>query len=206
MSFCIVFGSLIHESAEDLLSDSVSIGVGVQLVSAFITCLITAKYSTVGISISGPDIIQALMLANMAKVIERMTHEKDAALATILFLSASSTLLIALNWLLIVRYRLMGILDFFPVSVVTGFLGCIGYKVIEEAIHIAVGKYWYKSSSLGFWKLFFPMLLLGLPLFLLKRFHIGSPIVVFPVFVVVPLIIFFTVVVGAGFTIEEMRD
>merc|ERR1719419_851861 len=108
MSFCIVFGSLIHESAGDLLSDSISVGVGVQLVSAFITCLITAKYSTVGISISGPDIIQALMLANMAKVIERMTHEKDAALATILFLSASSTLLIALNWLLIVRYRLMG--------------------------------------------------------------------------------------------------
>merc|ERR1719193_54420 len=52
LSFCVVFGSLIHDSAEELLSESKVIGVGVQLVSAFITCLITAMYSTVGISIS----------------------------------------------------------------------------------------------------------------------------------------------------------
>jgi len=210
LSFCVVFGSLIHESAGELLKDSTSIGVGVQLVSAFVTCLITATFSTVGISISGPDIIQALMLANMAKVIARdMDHDgiyaKDAALATILFLSVLSTLLIALTWLVIVRYHLMVVLDFFPVSVVTGFLGCIGYKVVEEAIHIAVGKYWYTPEGLDFWKLFLPILPLGLPLFLLKRFHIGSPIFVFPFFVVCPLVLFFVCVYSAGLNLNEMR-
>jgi len=174
LSFCVVFGSLIHEAAPTLLSDSISVGVGVQLVSAFVPGLITAMYSTVGVSIPGPDIIQALMLANMAKVIEKDMDDKDAALATILFLSVFSTLLIALTWLVIVRYHLMVVLDFFPVSVVTGFLGCIGYKVVEEAIHIAVGKYWYEPWDFDFWKLFLPILPLGLPLFLLKRFHIGS--------------------------------
>jgi len=207
LSFCVVFGSLIHESAKELLSESTSVGVGVQLVSAFVTCLITATFSTVGISISGPDIIQALMLANMAKVIEKDMdpNDKDAALATILFLSVVSTVLIALTWLLIVRYHLMVVLDFFPVSVVTGFLGCIGYKVVEEAIHIAVGKYWYKPAGLEFWKLFLPILPLGLPLFLLKRFHIGSPIFVFPFFVVCPIVLFFGIVFTSGLDLDDMR-
>jgi len=205
LSFCVVFGSLIHESAGELLTDSTSIGIGVQLVSAFVTCLITAMWSTVGISISGPDIIQALMLANMAKVIARKTNDKDVALATMLFLSAFTTILIALTWLLIVRYRLMVVLDFFPVSVVTGFLGCIGYKVVEEAVHIAVGKYWYEVNSLDFWKLLLPIIPLGLPLYLLKRFHIGSPVFVFPFFVVFPVALFFCIVFGSGFTLDDMR-
>jgi len=206
LSFCVVFGSLIHESAGDLLSDTIPIGVGVQLVSAFVTCCITAATSTVGISISGPDIIQALMLANMAEVIGKRMDSKDAALATILFLSVASTVAIALTWLFIVRYHLMVVLDFFPVSVVTGFLGCIGYKVVEEAIHIAVGKYWYDPASLGFWKLFLPILPLGLPLFLLKRFHIGSPIYVFPFFVVGSIVMFFIIVFGSGLNLDDMRN
>jgi len=206
LSFCVVFGSLIHESAGELLTDSISVGVGVQLVSAFVTCLITATWSTVGISISGPDIIQALMLANMAKVVKANTDDPDVALATMLFLSCFSTLLIALTWLLIVRYRLMVILDFFPVSVVTGFLGCIGYKVVEEAIHIAVGHYWYEAGTLNFWKLLLPMIPLGLPLFLMKRFHIGSPIFVFPFFVIFPVALFFCIVFASGLTLEDMRN
>jgi len=207
LSFCVVFGSLIHESAGDLLKDTIPIGVGVQLVSAFVTCCITAATSTVGISISGPDIIQALMLANMAELIGNTMDEnnKEGALATILFLSVASTVAIALTWLLIVKYHLMVVLDFFPVSVVTGFLGCIGYKVVEEAIHIAVGKYWYKPGSLGFWKLFLPILPLGLPLFLLKRFHIGSPIYVFPFFVVGSILMFFIIVFGSGLNLDDMR-
>ena len=51
------------------------------------------------------------------------------------------------------RFRLSVMIDFFPISVVTGFLGCIGYKVLKEAIHIAVGNYWYDPSSIGFWRL-----------------------------------------------------
>jgi len=205
--FCVVFGSLIHESAEELLHDSTPIGVGAQLVSAFITCLITPFYTTVGATIAGPDIIQALMMGNMAKVIQNHTDDKEVALATILFLTAVSTMSIALTWLLIVRYRLMKVLDFFPISVVTGFLGCIGYKVVEEAIHISVGDYWYSPGpgGLDFWKLFLPIIPLGLPLFLLKRFHVGSPIVVFPFFVIVPLVVFFGIITAEGLTIEDMR-
>jgi len=207
LSFCVVFGSVIHESAGDLLSNTIPIGVGVQLVSAFVTCLITAKFSTVGISISGPDIIQALMLANMAKVIEKKMEagDEDGALATILFLSILSTVFIAVTWLIIVKYHLMVVLDFFPVSVVTGFLGCIGYKVVEEAIHIAVGKAWYYPGSMDFWKLLLPIFPLGLPLFLLKRFHIGSPIFVFPFFVIGSIVMFFVVIYGAGLNLNEMR-
>jgi len=205
--FCVVFGSLIHGSAEDLLHDSTAIGVGAQLVSAFITCIITPFYTTVGATIAGPDIIQALMMGNMAKVIQNNTNDKAVALATILFLTAVSTMSIALTWLLIVRYRLMKVLDFFPISVVTGFLGCIGYKVVEEAIHISVGKYWYSPGPAGldFWKLFLPIIPLGLPLFLLKRFHVGSPIVVFPFFVIVPLVVFFGIITANDLTIEDMR-
>ena len=49
------------------LNDFLSLGIGIQLVSTFVTCLITSKYSKIGVNISGPDIIAAIFAAAMAK-------------------------------------------------------------------------------------------------------------------------------------------
>ena len=55
---------LAHEGEwKDGLNDFLSLGIGIQLVSTFVTCLITSRYSKIGINISGPDIIAAIFAA-----------------------------------------------------------------------------------------------------------------------------------------------
>ena len=203
--FCIVFASLIADAAPHLLKDKIPILVGTQLASTLVTCLFTARYSTVGASIAGPDIIHALVLKTMTTTVATMTTDPDVALATVLFLICFTSLCISLTWLVVARYRLMVIIDFFPISVVTGFLGCIGYKVLKEAIHIAVGGYWYDPSGVGFWRHLLPALPVGLPMYLLKRFHIGDPKLTIPFYMFVPLIVFFISVAASGKSLSQVR-
>ena len=204
--FCIVFATLIYDAAPVLLKDALPVLVGTQLSSTLITCLITAKYSTVGASIAGPDIIHALVLATMTETIARKTDDPIVALSTVLFLICFTGLCISITWLIVAKYRLMVVIDFFPVAVVTGFLGCIGYKVLKQAIKIAVGSYWYHPSSSHFWLLLIPALPLGIGMYALKRFHIGSPLVSMPYYIFVPMLIFFISVAGTGESFINLRS
>ena len=204
--FCIVFATLIYDAAPVLLKDALPVLVGTQLSSTLITCLITAKYSTVGASIAGPDIIHALVLATMTETIARKTDDPIVALSTVLFLICFTGLCISITWLIVAKYRLMVVIDFFPVAVVTGFLGCIGYKVLKQAIKIAVGSYWYHPSSSHFWLLLIPALPLGIGMYTLKRFHIGSPLVSMPYYIFVPMLIFFISVAGTGESFINLRS
>ncbi len=212
--FCIVFASLIVDAAPDLLQDSLPILVGTQLASALVTCLFTARYSTVGASVAGPDIIHALVLKSMTQTVAKLVkdaHPNDpeaaaaACLATVLFLVCFSSFLISLTWLAVARYRLMVVIDFFPISVVTGFLGCIGYKVVKEAIRVSVGQWWYFPGHPTFWRLLVPSIPVGVPMYLLKRFHIGSPLVSLTFYIFVPLAVFFIAVAGCGKSLEDLR-
>ena len=57
-----------------------AVGVGVQTVSAFITCITTAHFSAVGVSIAGPDIIAALFFQSMAAIIaEEVRADADSS-------------------------------------------------------------------------------------------------------------------------------
>ena len=203
--FCIVFATLIFEAAPKLLKDALPVLVGTQFASTLVTCLVTAKYSTVGASIAGPDIIHALVLATMTGTVARNTNDPDEALATVLFLICFTGLCISLTWIVVAKYRLMVVIDFFPVAVVTGFLGCIGYKVLKEAAHIAVGPFWYYPSSGHFWLLLIPALPVGIPMFLLKRFHIGSPIVSMPFYIFAPMTVFFVSVAATQTPLDDLR-
>jgi len=201
--FCYAFATIIHESAGDLLKDSVGIGVGVQLVSAFITCTTTALWSTVGASIGGPDIIQALLLASMGNIISEQTDDKDVALATILFLTSLTTLLIAINWLLISRFYLIAVVDYFPISFVTGFLGCIGYKALTEAVHISVNRQFRNAGNPTFWNLLLPAIPVGLSLFFFKKYRIGFPVLIYSFCLSTPVIIFFVALYASS---EDLRS
>jgi SulP family sulfate permease len=204
--FCIVFATLVHEAAPKLLKGALPVLVGTQLSSTLITCLVTAKYSTVGASIAGPDIIHALVLATMTGTVAQNTSDPDEALATVLFLICFTGACISLTWIVVARYKLMVVIDFFPVAVVTGFLGCVGYMVLKEAAHIAVGPFWYHPLSSHFWLLLLPALPVGIPMFVLKRFHIGSPLVSMPYYMFAPMIIFFISVASTSTSTTDLRS
>ena len=138
MTFAIVFASLIHGSADwthaygnkqSLLHDSLSVGINVQLFSAVLTALITVQFSSIPASFSGPDITHAVMIARMCEDLPQMTKDKEEAFATMRFLMALSSIVTSVLWLLMAKYNLIRLADFFPVSVVTGFLSCIGYNM-----------------------------------------------------------------------------
>ena len=204
--FCIVFATLVKEAAPELLKDAFPVLVGTQLASTLVTCMITARYSSVGASISGPDIIHALVISTMTETVAKTTTDPEVALSTVLFLICFTGLCISVTWILVARYRLMVVIDFFPVAVVTGFLGCIGYKVLKEAAHIAVGPFWYHPEDSHFWTLLFPALPVGIPMFLLKRFHIGSPLISMPYFMFIPVLVFFICVAATSATEVDLRS
>ena len=180
--FCIVFATVIHDAAP-VFKSSLPLGIAVQLASSFVTCFITAWRSSVGVSVAGPDITPAIFLGQMAitisdEVCGETTKSSNAssviacpngdatqALATLLFMYTLTCLAMSISWILLANYRLTRIVDFLPVSVVSGFLGCIGYKILKEAIKISVGKYWYEPGSWEFWKLLLPVLPIGVPIY-----------------------------------------
>lgn len=204
--FCTVYALIIVDAAPHLFKDEMPILVGTQLASAFVTNLFTSQFSSVGASISGPDIVHALVMKTMAVTVAQITDDKEVALATVLFLMCFTSFCISFTWLLVAKFRLMIMIDFFPVSVVNGFLGCVGYKVLKEAIHIAVGPYWYDPFSVGFWRLLLPALPIGVPLYLLKRFHIGDPKVSMFFYILIPPVIFFIAQAGSDKTLDQTRD
>ena len=186
--FCVVGAVIIHDSHK-MFKQSLAIGIGVQCASTFVTCLITSGYSKLGINISGPDIIAAIFAGQWASALtdpSALTIVTEIqALPTLLFLIAASTLIMGLLWLAIGYTGATRVVDFMPQPVVSGFLACIGWKVLKYAAKVSTGPAWYTWDAPGFTWPFFMLLLpaipLGVPLYLLKRFHIGDPMVVLPV-------------------------
>ena len=201
--FCIVFASLIHES-DPVFRPSLPIGMSIQLVSTFITTLYTSWRSTIGCSISGSDIIPALTIKLMAETIAKNTQNAAAALPTLLFCCLATTVIMGIAWLLVSYFKLTRVVDYMPVSVVSGFLGCIGYKIVKEAIKVAVGDAWYQPGSWTFWKLLLPVFPLGLSLYGLGRFHIGRPAIIVSAFMILPPVIFY--ISSSGYELSELRS
>ena len=195
--FCVVGAVIIHDSHK-MFKQSLAIGIGVQCASTFVTCLITSGYSKLGINISGPDIIAAIFAGQWASALTDpqavSVVTETQALPTLLFLIMLSTLLMGLLWLAIGYTGATRVVDFMPQPVVSGFLACIGWKVLKYAGKVSTGPAWYTWDVPGFTWPFFMLLLpaipLGVPLYVLKRFHIGNPMVVLPFFLIVPMCVF----------------
>ena len=208
--FCVVGAVIIHDSHK-MFKQSLAIGIGVQCASTFVTCIITSGYSKLGINISGPDIIAAIFAGQWASSLTDPTNTpvvtEIQALPTLLFLIAMSTFIMGLVWLAIGYTGATRVVDFMPQPVVSGFLACIGWKVLKYAGKVSTGAAWYTWNVPGFTWPFFMLLLpaipLGVPLYLLKRFHIGNPMVVLPFFLVVPMCIFW---IAFGLQNENTMD
>jgi SulP family sulfate permease len=114
--------------------------------------------------------------------------------------SLVSSFLVGFAFLLLGRLRMTVIVGFIPSNVVCGFLSCIGYKVLKASVEVAcpVGKplklkylpYFFGTWEES-WKFILPALPIGVPLYLLKRYHIGRPTLNFPLFIIGPALIFY---------------
>jgi len=169
---------------------------------------IGAVSSRVGASISGPDIISAIVFASMAHIIAGQAGaEPDKAMSTLLAAQLISTALVGLAWLVLVRFRWTRVVAYMPVSVVLGFLGCIGYQVGVEAIRQAVGEdVWPHPGSWNFWRLLLPALFFGIGMFFVQRFHVFSTAVTLPLFLLGPTVLFYAIGIGGvGKSLSQLR-
>lgn len=208
--FCVVGAVIIHDSHR-FMQASLAVGVGVQCSSTLITGMITGRFSKIGINVSGPDIIASIFVSAWVKTLcdgKNPLLTEETALPTILFLMAASTFLMGLIWYCIGYFHATKLVEFMPAPVVCGFLSCIGWKVIKYATKVSAGTAWYVAweHEAGWaFLLAVPGAVMGIPLYLLKKYHIGNPMVVLPFYMVAPIVVFYICVVISGETFDELR-
>lgn len=203
--FCVVAAMMIH-NVEKNLKSSLSLGIGIQLMSTFVTCFFTSRYSKIGINIAGPDIIAAIFASSMATIITAQNSDgsyeypQESHLPTLLFLMWLTTFSMGVIWLSIGYNKMTGIVEVLPAPVVNGFLGCIGMKVLIFSWKVGVGKPSYKLPlTWDFWRLYLPIIPIGIPLYYLKKHHIGNPLLILPIFLLAPVALFYIAATASGF-------
>ena len=138
------------------------------------------------------------------------------AVPTVLVASMIGTLLVGIFFLLLGKLRLTVVVGFIPANVIAGFLSCIGWKVLKASMQIACPisetkpfkfryYFYYFGSWETSWRYFLPALPVGIPLYLLKRYHRGQPTINFSLFILVPTLVFYAAVLGSGSSLEDAR-
>eukprot|EP00750_Incisomonas_marina_P006611 INCI14695.2.p1 GENE.INCI14695.2~~INCI14695.2.p1 ORF type:complete len:566 (+),score=70.93 INCI14695.2:182-1879(+) len=207
--FCITSALIIHD-ASPVFVPSETIGLNIQLMSMFVTQLIIAPASAIGSTIAGPELIASIFQADMAEIIAAQTENTpERALPTLLFCMAMTTFSYAVVWLLLGYLRGTRIVDYMPVCVVSGFMGCIAYKVMYYGVKLSVGKLWYEPGTWAFWKLLLPVIPLGVGLHYLKKFHHSmhiNPLIIVGLFLIIPPVLVYIAMAAMGADIETLRD
>ena len=85
-------------------------------------------------------------------------------------------------------------------------------KVLKYSIKVSVGSEWYALGgdikfAGSFFMLLLPALPVGIPLYLLKRYHIGNPMLILPFYLLAPTVVFFIAWAATGtHDMQAMRD
>ena len=88
-----------------------------------------------------------------------------------------------------------------------GFLGCIGWKVLKYSLKVATGKAFYEPfATWKWWLLKTPILFIGIPLYVLKKRHIGNPMATLSFFLIVPAALFYIFIAALQIDMQSMRD
>ena len=133
--------------------------------------------------------------------------DPEALLATVLALIIMSSMFFGTFVYVLGRLKVSRGVQLVPGSVLAGFMASIGYLVVLKALKTAIP---HEAWELGpgvwaFWMYFLPSIPIGVLMYLQKRWHVGSPVVLLPIILLVPLAIFFGVVYGTGSDIEAAR-
>ena len=176
-------------------------------VSVLTGCLSFAWLSDCRAAMAGPDLFAPVFMAEAAALITAHVCpdgvagcDAPTAVPTVLLSMVISMGLVAVAFACLGRFKLTGIVGYIPANVVCGFLSCIGFKVIKLALQEAAPvfkpvKTYYLKYYFGdwteSWMFILPAIPIGVPLYMLKRYHVGKPTVIFPLFIFVPIAIFY---------------
>ena len=225
--FCAVYSSMIFQQAgmPPQLLAAAPIGVDMHAMSVLVGSVMFARFSGCKAVMGGPDITPVVFIAEAtASIVEAMcpggtcpASMESKVVPTVLAGCWVATLLIGVCFVLLGAFRMTGFVGFVPANVTAGFLSCIGWKVFKASFEVATGSplkffepdaYYLRKLFGGWhqsWKLIVPGLPVGFLLYFVKRLHLASPSLSFPVLILVPTALFYIIVFASGFDVEEMR-
>lgn len=141
--------------------------------------------------------------------------DPDELLSSIIFAMAFSTLITTVCWITIGHFRLTRVIQFLPEFVVSGFIASVGYLLMLKALFVSTGYHIsfeigenFHVEGLGegqFYYLLIPAVVIGLPMFFITEHHIGKPVHVLPVLLIVPLVLFYVVLAVSGVSVADAR-
>ncbi|GAB5354051.1 hypothetical protein AAMO2058_000086800 [Amorphochlora amoebiformis] len=202
-SFCVAFASLIFNKGTE---DYIALGVEIQCVSVMIG-LFGKAFSRMPFSIFGPDIIPALFLAAASRnILDSLPANSDEFIPTLLVTIMLSSSILGIMCVVLFLFNGHRAVNYLPISVLRGFLACIGLEVMKAAWKTSAGHHYAQIFSWNTLKLELPAFPMGILMYFAKRYHIGNPVVTMASFLVGPIALFFLVMTSTGMTMEEARS
>ena len=219
--FCIVFSAVIFTELTSTTAFGVADGVGIVMLGIGVGCLAFARGSGCKAIISGPDLIPIISVQECGRAIQTYIEleEPDSAdkviPTTLVAMIVGNVCVGGLFFLLGRMHKTSAAIGFVPASVIAGFLSCIGYKVVKLAVFISttyelkfryVDRLWTRSNGVDGWLPMVLALLIGVPLYVLKRKHVMRTDLLILAFIAVPLVLFYIGVAIEGSSMQELRN
>ena len=145
--FAALFAAMIFDEAGANIPEYQSLGVGMNTLSAFVGGLIFARLSGCKAVMAGPDITPTVFMVEVAKQIstslcpdgtyECDPVERDKILPTLLVAIWLLTAMSGATFLFLGTFKLTSVVGYMPANVTSGFLSCIGYKVMYYAVEVS---------------------------------------------------------------------
>lgn len=205
-----VFGILLFET-DTRLHPEAQLGTYMTLASAIVGGAVLTTHSACRVIVAGPNIVPVLCLIEICAYVADRIHDDEKLLPTVMALLAFFSALTALTFFLMGRFRLTKLVQFLPAAVSSGFLGSVGLLIVKEAVVVATGYHWkakYLRKMWLTWKSWRQILCslpVGIPLYVLKRYHLVHPSILVPAFIAVPLAVFYAALAAAGASIDDAR-
>ena len=125
------------------LENSLSSGISVMLFSAALGITWTSLFGRLQYTISTPQDVVAVLWASMAsKISDHYKDQPEKVAPTVFILVALSTVLTGVVLLLLGSMKVGKVMLMFPAPVTGGFLGAIGYYSVVSSFKIASGADW----------------------------------------------------------------
>eukprot|EP01012_Entosiphon_sulcatum_P059340 TRINITY_DN8371_c0_g1_i1.p1 TRINITY_DN8371_c0_g1~~TRINITY_DN8371_c0_g1_i1.p1 ORF type:complete len:1134 (-),score=152.31 TRINITY_DN8371_c0_g1_i1:36-3407(-) len=208
-AFCNVYASVVFEGPFG--KQGVELGVSMNTAGAVVAGLMTTAYASCPVFIAAPEINMAMIHVTVAASISQSVSNPDVALSSTVCAIAFSSLTLGIVFFCLGRFKLTRLVQFIPIVLVHGFLGCIGWEVLMTSMKQAAR--WEPSiATIGeiklwaTWKRVIPAILMGVPLYMAKRWHWGNQSLVFPAFVLLPVVGFHFVLWWAHVSMDDIRE
>ena len=219
--FSIVFSAVIFTELTSTTAFGIGDGVGIVMLGIGVGCLSFARGSGCKAIISGPDLIPIISVQECGRAIQTYIELEEPEAAdkiiptTLVAMLVGNVCVGGLFFLLGRMHKTSAAIGFVPASVIAGFLSCIGYKVVKLAVFISttfhlkfsyVDRLWTRPAGVDGWLPMVLAMLIGAPLYVLKRKHIMRTDLLILTFILVPLVVFYIGVAIEGSSMQQLRD